>query len=150
MEKSREDLLLEEFRKFRADMRQCMITGNPQPAEESLLSNIFKHHFSWIITLLLATGGWLWSMSSWKAQTEHMQADFAALRREVTESNTHGSEYAREQVQSLRSVTDFHDKRLTILETDGRLTTTTLNELKADLRAIRDWVDDQKKKESIK
>lgn len=144
--------LRKEVAALRADVRQGNLNAaaSANPPHESVLSNIFKHHFSWILTLLLATGGYLWQVSQWKSQTEHMQSDFNLLKQEVLQSNTHGSEYAREQVQSLKAVLEFHEKRLSILETDGRITTVTLNELKSDLRAVRDWVDDQKKKEPIK
>lgn len=103
------------------------------------MPSLLKEHLvpvcSLVLSIVTTAGGCIWSASSAKSDIEQMKQKVELLYK--TDALNQQTRWAVEALQKDQ------------MKADARLETTvaTLNDMKSDLRVVKEWVDEQKRKD---
>lgn len=100
--------------------------------------SFFIRHFGPILTL----AGWLVMLGVGYNRFQSLEGMF-------NKSEMHGSEFAREGIQEIKSEVKVLDARIILLEGEKEKSGAAIQTLLSDMRLVRGWIDEQREKEKI-
>jgi septal ring factor EnvC (AmiA/AmiB activator) len=116
---------------------KCPWDGREIPSESFVAKNILG-----IVAVLISVLGWAYTLGSYSVRVSNLEANDVRLESIIKNIEDKGTVLS----QKLDTTVQLHSTRISQLENDMRRTDNSIADIKADIKMIAQWVQEQKQK----